>query len=167
MAAETKDTAPAAKPETKTKTRTPKEDRALAKKARFGIIPPFRPGDRLKVHLLIVEGENERVQVFEGVVIARRGAGEGQTFTIRKISFGVGVERTFPLYSPRIHKIELVRGQRVRRAKLFYLRRLGGKAALLNEDERGGAMVPATAPEAGSPAAAEKQPAGKAQPASS
>ena len=162
MAAETKETAPAARPEKKIK--TPKEHRALAKKVRSGI-PPFRPGDRIKVHLLIVEGESERVQVFEGVVIQRRGAGDGQSFTVRKISFGVGVERTFPLYSPRIHRIELVRGQHVRRAKLYYLRHLGGKAARLTEEERGDT---AAAQADGAQAAKPAQAAGaKAQTAAS
>ncbi len=96
-------------------------------------ITPFRPGDQIRVHFKVVEGENERIQVFEGVVLRKRGSGLGQTFTVRKESFGVGVERIFPLHSPRIEKIEAVKSGRVRRAKLYYLRRLVGKAARLEE----------------------------------
>ena len=160
MAAETKETAAAAKDEKVT--RTPKGVRALARKNRSGL-PPFRSGDRLKVHLRVIEGESERIQVFEGVVIRRRGAGEGQSFTVRKISFGVGVERTFPLNSPRIYKIELVRGQHVRRAKLYYLRRLGGKAARLTEEERGGEAASAQAEGGKDSKAAPDQGASKSQ----
>ena len=92
-------------------------------------IPEFRPGDTVRVHLRVVEGERERIQVFEGVVIKRRGGGLRETFTVRKISQGIGVERTLPLHSPRIAKIEVVRLGKVRRAKLYYLRSRRGKAA--------------------------------------
>lgn len=96
-------------------------------------IPPFRPGDTVRVHAKVVEGSRERVQVFEGVVIKRRGSGISETFTVRKISSGIGVERTFPLHSPRIEKLEVVRRGKVRRAKLYYLRHLSGKAARIAE----------------------------------
>lgn len=96
-------------------------------------IPDFRPGDSVKVHALIVEGERERVQIFEGLVIKRRGAGISETYTVRKISNGVGVERTFPVHSPRVAKIEVTRKGKVRRAKLYYIRALSGKAARIKE----------------------------------
>lgn len=96
-------------------------------------VPSFRPGDTLKVHVKVVEGSRERVQLFEGVVIKRRGGGISETFTVRKISYGVGVERTFPVHSPRIEKIEVARRGKVRRAKLYYLRDLRGKAARIKE----------------------------------
>jgi large subunit ribosomal protein L19 len=96
-------------------------------------VPEFAPGDTVKVHVRVVEGSRERVQVFEGVVIARRGSGAGATFTVRKVSFGVGVERTFPLHSPIIAKIERITRGDVRRAKLFYLRDRVGKAAKVKE----------------------------------
>lgn len=96
-------------------------------------LPPFRPGDTLRVHVKVKEGNRERIQVFEGVVIKRRGGGISETFTVRKISYGVGVERTFPLHSPKIEKIEVVRRGKVRRAKLYYLRKLRGKAARIQE----------------------------------
>lgn len=96
-------------------------------------LPSFAPGDTVKVHLKVVEGERERIQVFEGVVIARANGGIKETFTVRKISGGVGVERIFPLHSPMISKIEVVRRGRVRRAKLFYLRKRSGKAARIAE----------------------------------
>jgi large subunit ribosomal protein L19 len=99
-------------------------------------IPAFRPGDTLRVHVKVVEGQRERIQVFEGVVIKRRGGGINETFTVRKISYGVGVERTFPLHSPKIDKIEVVRHGKVRRAKLYYLRELRGKAARIKEVRR-------------------------------
>lgn len=91
-------------------------------------LPQFRPGDTVKVHFRVVEGDKERIQDFEGIVISRRGGGLKETFTVRKISSGIGVERIFPIHSPRIAKIELVRGGRVRRAKLYYLRSLASKA---------------------------------------
>ena len=96
-------------------------------------IPSFSPGDTIKVHVKVREGEKERIQIFQGVVIARRGGGARQSFTVRKISGGVGVERIFPLYSPTIDKIEVARHGRVRRAKLYYLRDLRGKAARIEE----------------------------------
>lgn len=96
-------------------------------------IPDFRPGDTLDVHVKVIEGTKERVQVFKGVVIRRQGGGVRETFTVRKVSFGVGVERTFPVHSPTIDRIDvLVRGD-VRRAKLYYLRELRGKAAKIKE----------------------------------
>ena len=96
-------------------------------------IPDFRAGDTVKVHVKVVEGTRSRVQVFQGVVIRRHGGGVGETFTVRKISFGVGVERTFPLHTPIIDHIELVSRGDVRRAKLYYLRGLRGKAAKIRE----------------------------------
>jgi large subunit ribosomal protein L19 len=96
-------------------------------------LPDFRPGDTLRVHVKVKEGSRERIQVFEGVVIKRRGGGISETFTVRKISYGVGVERTFPLHTPKIDKIEVVRRGKVRRAKLYYLRNLRGKAARIEE----------------------------------
>ncbi|WP_062522894.1 50S ribosomal protein L19 [Demequina silvatica] len=96
-------------------------------------IPAFRAGDTVKVHVKVIEGNRSRVQVFQGVVIARQGQGVGETFTVRKISFGVGVERVFPLHAPTIEKIELERRGDVRRAKLYYLRGLRGKAARIRE----------------------------------
>lgn len=95
--------------------------------------PEFGPGDTVRVHVKVVEGNNERIQVFEGVVIRKRGGGLSETFTVRKVSQGVGVERTFPLHSPRIEKIEVVRHGRVRRARLYYLRERSGKAARIKE----------------------------------
>lgn len=96
-------------------------------------LPRFRPGDTVKVHVRVVEGNRERVQVFQGVVIRRSGGGLRETFTVRKISFGVGVERTFPLHSPSIAKLEVVQRGHVRRAKLYYLRDLRGKKARIKE----------------------------------
>ncbi|HCU8239247.1 TPA: 50S ribosomal protein L19 [Staphylococcus aureus] len=96
-------------------------------------LPSFRPGDTLRVHVRIIEGTRERIQVFEGVVIKRRGGGVSETFTVRKISSGIGVERTFPLHTPKIEKIEVKRRGKVRRAKLYYLRSLRGKAARIQE----------------------------------
>ena len=96
-------------------------------------IPEFRPGDTLKVHVRVVEGSRTRIQVFQGVVIRRQGGGARETFTVRKISYGVGVERTFPVHSPSLDKIELVTKGRVRRAKLYYLRSLRGKRARIRE----------------------------------
>jgi len=96
-------------------------------------IPAFRPGDTVKVHVKVVEGNRSRIQVFAGVVISRSGAGVREAFTVRKVSFGVGVERTFPLHSPIIDHIEVDRRGDVRRAKLYYLRGLRGKAAKIKE----------------------------------
>src|SRR5919199_2347292 len=96
-------------------------------------IPDFRPGDTVKVHVRVVEGNRSRVQIFQGVVIRRQGGGVRETFTIRKVSFGTGVERTFPVHSPVLDKIEVVTRGDVRRAKLYYLRELRGKAAKIKE----------------------------------
>jgi large subunit ribosomal protein L19 len=96
-------------------------------------LPEFRPGDTVRVHVRIVEGNRERVQVFEGFVIAISGSGLGRTFTVRKVSYGIGVERVFPLHSPRLDRIEVTRRGKVRRSKLFYLRNLRGKAARIKE----------------------------------
>ncbi|RFU71265.1 50S ribosomal protein L19 [Peribacillus saganii] len=96
-------------------------------------LPAFRPGDTVRVHVKVIEGTRERVQVFEGVVIKRRGGGVSETFTVRKISYGVGVERTFPVHTPKIATLEVVRRGKVRRAKLYYLRNLRGKKARIKE----------------------------------
>lgn len=99
-------------------------------------IPDFRPGDTIKVHVRVVEGSRERIQIFQGVVISRKGGGTRETFNVRKISFGIGVERTFPLHSPIISSIEVITRGRVRRAKLYYLRDRVGKAAKVKEKRR-------------------------------
>ena len=104
-----------------------------------GQIPEFRVGDTVRVHTRISEGDKERIQIFEGVVIRRKRGHASTTFTVRKMSYGVGVERIFPLYSPRIDKIEVVASGKVKRARLFYLRELQGKAARLKSAEEGGA----------------------------
>ncbi|TQR17416.1 50S ribosomal protein L19 [Psychrobacillus soli] len=96
-------------------------------------LPTFRPGDTVRVHVKVVEGTRERIQMYEGVVIKRRGGGISETFTVRKISSGVGVERTFPVHTPKIANLEVVRRGKVRRAKLYYLRDLRGKAARIKE----------------------------------
>ena len=96
-------------------------------------IPEFAPGDTVRVHAKIVEGSRERIQMFEGVVIGRQGTGVRETFTVRRISYGIGVERMFPVHSPRIEKIDVLRKGIVRRAKLYYLRNLTGKAACIKE----------------------------------
>jgi large subunit ribosomal protein L19 len=101
-------------------------------------LPAFRPGDTLKVHVRVVEGNRSRVQVFQGVCIRIQGSGIGRTFTVRKVSFGVGVERTFPLHTPIIERIEVVTRGDVRRAKLYYLRNLRGKAAKIKEKREAG-----------------------------
>ena len=106
---------------------------AVDSQSRRDDIPAFRPGDSVKVHVKVVEGNRSRIQVFAGVVIARSGDGVREAFTVRKVSFGVGVERTFPLHSPIIDKIEVDRRGDVRRAKLYYLRGLRGKAAKIKE----------------------------------
>ncbi len=93
----------------------------------------FNSGDTVRVHVKVIEGSRERIQVFEGVVIRRRGGGIGETFTVRRVSYGVGVERTFPLHSPKIDRIQVMRRGRVRRAKLYYLRGLRGKAARIRD----------------------------------
>lgn len=107
--------------------------RELEKEQLKSDIPAFRTGDTLRVHVKVIEGQRERIQVFEGVVIRRRGTGVSETFIVRKISNGVGVERTFPLHSPKIDKIEVMRRGKVRRARIFYLRKLRGKAARIKE----------------------------------
>jgi ribosomal protein L19 len=107
-------------------------------------IPAFRPGDELKVHVRVIEGNKSRVQVFQGVVIARQGSGVRETFTVRKISYGVGVERIFPVHAPVIEKIEVVRRGEVRRAKLYFLRDLRGKAAKIRERRVADELVPST-----------------------
>jgi large subunit ribosomal protein L19 len=96
-------------------------------------LPDFRPGDTVRVHAKVVEGPNERIQVFEGVVLRRMGSGINEMFTVRKVTQGVGVERTFPLHSPRVARIEVIRRGRVRRARLYYLRERSGKAARIKE----------------------------------
>jgi large subunit ribosomal protein L19 len=98
-------------------------------------VPEFKPGDSVKVHVKVIEGEKERVQVFAGVVIRRSRGGIRSSFTVRKVSYGIGVERTFPLHSPRIDKIEVVTRGHVRRAKLYYLRGLSGKAARITAEK--------------------------------
>jgi large subunit ribosomal protein L19 len=115
-------------------------------------VPALRAGDTVRVHTKIKEGDKERIQVFEGVVIARRQGGVRSSFTVRKVSYGVGVERIFPTHSPRIDKIEVVGHGEVRRSRLFYLRDLQGKAARLTQDEGGG--EPTARPAAPPPAQA-------------
>src|SRR5688572_5238432 len=110
---------------------------AQLKKDRQG----FNPGDQVRVHVKVIEGEKERTQMFEGTVIRRRGEGIRASFTVRRISYGVGVERTFPVHSPRIDKVEIMRHAKVRRSKLYYLRALAGKAARLKERR---VVVPST-----------------------
>jgi large subunit ribosomal protein L19 len=118
-------------------------------------IPDFKVGDTVRVHAKIIEGDKERIQVFEGVVISRANSGNHATFTVRKISYGVGVERIFPLHSPRIDKIEVVTRGKVRRAKLYYLRELSGKAARIKGARTQSSAAPTPAPEE-APAVAEQ-----------
>jgi large subunit ribosomal protein L19 len=99
-------------------------------------LPEFRPGDTVRVHVKVREGDKERLQMFEGIVLRRREGGLRSTFTVRKVTYGVGVERTFPLHSPMLDKIEVIRQGHVRRAKLYYLRELKGKAARIRERKR-------------------------------
>ena len=106
---------------------------ALEKEQLRQDIPAFRPGDTVRVHVKVVEGNRERIQMFEGVVINRKSSGIRETFTVRRVSYGIGVERTFPVHSPRLEKIDVVRRGIVRRAKLYYLRNLTGKAARIKE----------------------------------
>ena len=103
--------------------------RDLDKNTQREDIPAFRPGDNVKVHTKVVEGDKERIQVFEGLVMRRHNAGAGSSFTVRKVSYGTGVERIFPLHSPMLSKIEVVKSRKVRRAKLYFTRKLVGKAA--------------------------------------
>ena len=100
-------------------------------------VPAFRPGDTVRVHVRVAEGDKERIQVFEGSVIGRRGGANRETFTVRKTSYGVGVERTFPVHSPRIDRIEIIARGSVRRAKLYYLRSRAGRAARVTEEASG------------------------------
>ena len=115
-------------------------------------LPPFRPGDTVRVHVRIREGEKERIQVFEGLVIRRRGGGPSASFTVRKVSYGVGVERIFPLQSPVVEKVEIKGRGHVRRARLYYLRELRGKAARLRSKLRD---LSALVPEEGEPVGPE------------
>jgi large subunit ribosomal protein L19 len=112
------------------------EKSQVKKLAAVSKVPDFRPGDTVRVNVKVVEGQRERIQAFEGVCIARRNAGVNSSFTVRKISYGEGVERVFPLFSPRVDSVELVRKGDVRRAKLYYLRGLRGKAARISESQR-------------------------------
>ncbi len=114
-------------------------EQRTVKSATRGQLPEFRVGDTIKVHTKISEGDKERIQIFEGVVIRMRRAQVNTSFTVRKVSYGVGVERIFPLYSPRIDKVEIMSSGKVKRARLFYLRDLQGKAARLQNREEGGA----------------------------
>ena len=111
-------------------------------------VPSFKSGDTVRVKVKVVEGENERVQAFDGVVVARKGSGISETFTVRKISFGIGVERIFPIHSPRVESIEVLKHGKVRRAKLNYLKELSGKAARLQEVKKPTAEEAAPAAEA-------------------
>ncbi|WP_350344921.1 50S ribosomal protein L19 [Proteinivorax tanatarense] len=110
--------------------------RELEKEQMKNDIPNFKAGDTVRVHVKVVEGDRERIQVFEGVVIKRQGGSARETFTVRRVSYGVGMERTFPVHSPRIDKIEVKRRGKVRRAKLYYLRNLTGKAARIKDAVR-------------------------------
>jgi len=118
----------------------------------------FKSGDTVKVYTKVVEGDSERVQIFDGVVLSRRGSGVSESFIVRKISYGVGVERVFPLHSPRIEKIEVVKTGKVRRSKIYYLRGLTGKAARIDEAAK---VIEAAVPAAAPAAPAVQQPAGK------
>lgn len=121
-------------------------------------VPLFKAGDTVRVKVKVVEGDNERLQAFDGVVVARKGSGIGETFTVRKISFGVGVERIFPIHSPRVDSIEVLKVGKVRRAKLNYLKKLSGKAARLQEVKKPTAAkaAPAVAEAAEQPAQTEE-----------
>jgi len=123
------------------------EEAQVAKLRETAKLPEFRPGDTVKVNVKVVEGDRERVQAFEGVCIARKNAGLNSSFTVRKISYGEGVERIFPLFSPRLTSVELIRSGDVRRAKLYYLRGRRGKAARISERETGDSGTPAQASE--------------------
>ncbi len=111
-------------------------------------VPSFKSGDTVRVKVKVVEGENERVQAFDGVVVARKGSGISETFTVRKISFGIGVERIFPIHSPRVESIEVLKHGKVRRAKLNFLKKLSGKAARLQEIKKPTAAATEAAPAA-------------------
>ena len=127
---------------------------AVHQDALRGDLPPFRAGDTVRVHVRIREGDKERIQVFEGVVLQRRGGGAGETFTVRKVSSGVGVERVFPVQSPSVTKLEIKRRGHVRRARLFYLRELSGKKARLRSKVRDIAALVARPDEVGTAAEA-------------
>jgi len=129
---------------------------AMEEKKTTTVAGMFRPGDTVKVHMKVKEGDSERVQVFEGTVISRRGRGASETFTVRKISFGVGVERTFHMSSPHVEKIELVRSGKVRRARLYYLRGLTGKSARVEERETGEQSAPKSEAKPAAPKAEAK-----------
>jgi large subunit ribosomal protein L19 len=131
---------------------------AVQQDARRRDLPPFRAGDTVRVHVRIREGDKERVQIFEGVVIQRRGGGAGETFTVRKISSGVGVERIFPVQSPSVTKLEIRSRGHVRRARLFYLRKLSGKKARLRSKVRDIAALMARPEEAGAAEAQAPEP---------
>jgi len=123
-----------------------KQIAALEKSMMKDDVPQFSPGDTVKVHVKIKEGDKERIQIFQGTVISRRGSGVGETFTVRKVSAGIGVERIFPIHSPNIAQIQRVRKGKVRRAKLYYLRGLTGKSARIVEklDDKGTAAAKKT-----------------------
>jgi large subunit ribosomal protein L19 len=134
-------------------------------------VPKFRPGDTVKVHVRVSEAGRERIQMFQGVVLGRRGGGLRESFTVRKVSFGVGVERTFPVHSPTVAKIEIVQHGKVRRAKLYYLRELSGRRAKIRERRvavpEEGAVVEVTAKDVEEAPAEEPEPAASEAPAAS
>jgi large subunit ribosomal protein L19 len=115
-------------------------------RAQLRKVPQFKAGDTVRVHFQVIEGARRRVQVFDGIVIKRQGSGVRETFTVRKISSGVGVERTFPLHSPRVERVQVMKSGHVRRSKLYYLRERKGKAARLREKRPGGAPATGAAP---------------------
>ncbi|MBX6741590.1 MAG: 50S ribosomal protein L19 [Acetobacteraceae bacterium] len=133
------------------------EAEQLARLSAARSVPEFGPGDTVRVMVKVVEGERTRTQAYEGVVIARSNRGVNSNFTVRKLSYGEGVERVFPLYSPSIAEISVVRRGRVRRAKLYYLRGRTGKAARIQERTRGGASAVAESPKAASEQSSEQQ----------
>lgn len=133
------------------------EKEQVAKLAEARSVPDFQAGDTLRVHVKVVEGSRERVQVFEGVCIARKNNGVNSAFTVRKISYGEGVERVFPLYSPRIEQIEVVRRGSVRRAKLYYLRERRGKSARIAERTTGRRVAEPVVPVEGTPQAPDAE----------
>ncbi len=137
---------------------------AMEEKKTTTKVPMFRPGDQVKVHMKVKEGDSERIQVFEGTVISRRGRGPSETFTVRKVSFGVGVERTFPVNTPHVERIELVKAGKVRRARLYYLRGLTGKAARVDERVSGEAPAPKSEAKAEAKSDAKPAKAEKAKP---
>ena len=126
-------------------------------------VPAFKSGDTVRVKVKVVEGDNERVQAFDGVVIGRKGSGISETFTVRKISFGVGVERIFPVHSPRVESIEVLKSGKVRRAKLNYLKKLSGKAARLQEVKKQTAETETAQAAAPAEETAAEQPAAEAK----